>query len=563
MSLTKATFSMISGAPISILDYGAVGDGVTDCTTAIQNALNAASGVASVYFPAGTYMVHGETMISGNTGKVGIHVPSNSDLIFSDNATIKQFPTTSDVYNVLCVYNVSNVNINGGVLYGDVATHVLPGTGFNGIGLRIQGSTNVNVSGMTMTKMYTDGIAIVYDDLNSPYPNCKNVNIYDCTVTYNYRNGVSVIGCEGGTISGGLISHNGGTAPNCGIDIEPNGTSVYLPSPSAVVNFSVVNVEIANNIGLGLSLYASGTNPNQGIIDSIAIETNKIHDNGAGAINVFQSVNINIASNVLDNNAGTGIVIDSSKRCLVSNNQVTTSSTFGIQLTTATSAITVDDISVVGNQVNASAGAGIYVDGTFTPLSDIVIANNSVISSGNNGLDLNNITRGTIVGNSINRSSQNTDNTSDNIYVNNSNYLTIAENNLYRGSGGKQSRYGVVLGSGVSDSSVIDNMMYQSGKTGSISDAGTRNTIGRNKIAQSVLRGTLTLSAASATTVTNGNVLATSIIVLTPANAAAATLQQGANAVYVSALNSGTSFVLTTAGGGSATGTEQFYYSIE
>lgn len=55
MTLTKATFSLIDGAPINVRDYGAVGDGVTNDTTAIQAAINVGGGI---YFPAGTYMAN-------------------------------------------------------------------------------------------------------------------------------------------------------------------------------------------------------------------------------------------------------------------------------------------------------------------------------------------------------------------------------------------------------------------------------------------------------------------------------------------------------------------------
>jgi hypothetical protein len=54
MSLTKATYSMITGAPVNILDYGADLTGVADSTSAIQMAVNAGK---KVYFPAGTYKV--------------------------------------------------------------------------------------------------------------------------------------------------------------------------------------------------------------------------------------------------------------------------------------------------------------------------------------------------------------------------------------------------------------------------------------------------------------------------------------------------------------------------
>jgi hypothetical protein len=64
MSLTKASFSLINGAPANILDYGADPTGSADSTTAIQAALNASS---NVYIPSGTYKTTAALVITGNS----------------------------------------------------------------------------------------------------------------------------------------------------------------------------------------------------------------------------------------------------------------------------------------------------------------------------------------------------------------------------------------------------------------------------------------------------------------------------------------------------------------
>lgn len=73
MALTKATYSMILGAPFNVLDYGAKGDGVTNDTAAIVAAIAAcqAASQSSLYFPKGIYRIE-STIVLGAASTRGI-----------------------------------------------------------------------------------------------------------------------------------------------------------------------------------------------------------------------------------------------------------------------------------------------------------------------------------------------------------------------------------------------------------------------------------------------------------------------------------------------------------
>jgi hypothetical protein len=72
MALTKASYSMITGAPVNVKDLGATGDGSTNDATAFQAALTAvASTGQAIYVPAGTYKINSVLSTTGHLNMFG------------------------------------------------------------------------------------------------------------------------------------------------------------------------------------------------------------------------------------------------------------------------------------------------------------------------------------------------------------------------------------------------------------------------------------------------------------------------------------------------------------
>lgn len=92
MALTKVHNRMVSGAVISVIDYGAVGDGSTDDTSAINAALAAASSGDAVYFPTGNYKI--TSQITFNTNNVCIFGEGSTQTII----TYAGASTTNDIF---------------------------------------------------------------------------------------------------------------------------------------------------------------------------------------------------------------------------------------------------------------------------------------------------------------------------------------------------------------------------------------------------------------------------------------------------------------------------------
>lgn len=106
MSLTKVTYSMISGSIVNVCDFGADPTGVTNSTSAIQAAITSLNAGDTLLIPAGTYIGY-----DININKSQILVENYGNFTLPANARASIFKFTEGVSDVVFVnYGILNHN---------------------------------------------------------------------------------------------------------------------------------------------------------------------------------------------------------------------------------------------------------------------------------------------------------------------------------------------------------------------------------------------------------------------------------------------------------------------
>lgn len=136
---------------VNVIDFGATGDGSTDDTQAIQDALDSVSTGGTIFFPKGVYMLSTclfNASISGTSHAIEVY--SNQRLYFEEGATLKR--GAAAVNHMLFTHNESGA------------------TGYTG-------AENIEIIGATI-----DGNRTTYSSSQTPFnlSHSKNVKIIDC-----------------------------------------------------------------------------------------------------------------------------------------------------------------------------------------------------------------------------------------------------------------------------------------------------------------------------------------------------------------------------------------------
>ena len=250
---------------VSVKDFGAIGDGTTDDTAAIQNALSSGN---NIYFPQGTYIISSAL------------VPSSNQTIFGAGINFTIIKQTSASANAFTLNNLLWVTIkdlkiicsaatptNDGIYYTLGQNHFVTSvqvdsfknglhfTSANGILLSNVDATNNTQNGFRLDSSGTPTIGVNFLSCNA-YGNIDGIlvvgNVAGCTLdtlnlTVNTNNGIEFV--SDGT---GMPTNFFCTKLIC----DSNGSSGYLITN---LNQSYFNNCWSSNRGTGHNFYSAGT----------------------------------------------------------------------------------------------------------------------------------------------------------------------------------------------------------------------------------------------------------------------------------------------------------------
>jgi|TARA_R110000764_G_scaffold227767_1_gene318045 hypothetical protein len=194
MALTKSHNRMIANASINVKDFGAIGDGTTNDTVAIQAAIDSIPNGGSVYFPSGTYRI---ARTVGTNDSWGIKVTASNITLMGDDAYLTRYDTDISTYalaypilfvgtpdsNTASVTN--NFTVNGLKFVGQNTQHSASGNSLSDKRNCIEFKNTKSSSIRNCEFTAIDSAAIFYQ-----YPamyDYKNSAYYNLTKNYNSK----------------------------------------------------------------------------------------------------------------------------------------------------------------------------------------------------------------------------------------------------------------------------------------------------------------------------------------------------------------------------------------
>lgn len=338
---------------VSVLDFGAVGDGVTDDTAAIQAALDAvgAAGGGRVHIPAGEYLI----------GQ--IEIPSNVALV-GDGGWSRLL--VKDALNDCAIINSDRVTGNTNIVlrdfhldgnYAGQASHAGSDAFGNAGSIDFRIVTGLLIEGVSVEDAWSTGIELTL---------CSQFSVANCRVVGSADDGIAANAqCSYGTITGNVLV-NIGNAP--GTTGGPHGIEVQ----DSAKFITVVGNTITNPLQAGISV---DSHTGGGGASDVTVTGNTIENAGTDGIRVLgqdtsnQPSRVVVGNNVVRGCAGRGMHISKVDDVLVQGNVITTPTLYGIEANTVTEAV------ILGNYITGHGKIGIYAlgSGSYSVFGNTVI----------------------------------------------------------------------------------------------------------------------------------------------------------------------------------------------
>ncbi|WP_170830736.1 glycosyl hydrolase family 28-related protein [Pseudobutyrivibrio sp. ACV-2] len=250
----------------SVRDFGAVGDGITDDTDAIQQAIYSCPN-GELYFPTGTYVISNVIRIPSN-----IHIAGDSS-----NSIIIAKEGTKRGATMLKIYNASNVKLENICISGNSSVNYENMDTIGGIHLLdLSTSNNITISNC----YFIDNIYAAIRDVNT-----NNVIVENC----------SFLNVDCGFITLGKYNTHDIIVRNCVFDGHRASEPVSLFADGSHDNVLIENNHMSNKTS-GCGVLVAGLQPNH----NIRIINNVI-DSCATGIKVVNSTNVQVLNNSISN----------------------------------------------------------------------------------------------------------------------------------------------------------------------------------------------------------------------------------------------------------------------
>jgi parallel beta-helix repeat protein len=468
---------------VSVKDFGAVGDGVTDDTTTIRNAVAQSAG-KKLFFPKGIYLVSAHVEVPAYTSIVGEGVQTifkmsnpNSSLF----EVLTQSYVTFEDFSIECALTGTTPYVAGIALYQTVYSLVqnVRMFGLSHFGVLMQNSGNNTVRGCE----FFNWRGTIQDSTDIICRDNSNFNIVEGNHCYGGGDvGISVFDSYAGATPTGNVIANNVVGAHKAYGIMAYVTSLY-DTQTVIDGNNIRDIDGLGSTGsgaFGSGIYiqsAAGTVCSNNKISNCCINTTNfgsLAPAGIGITNILSTTPVVCVGNsIVGMTKAPGIMCNTSTNVIISDNSINIANSGAGTNGHGILVVNVPRINISGNNIKQGT-AGYWginiVSDQVGGVDATIVEGNNVLSSGY-GIGFNNVAGGTFLRSTV---SNNVVESADlTCFMGLSTDANIVANHFLNGVNGALSM------SGVTRTRVVNNTMVTNGGTYAVglSGTGSRNLL--------------------------------------------------------------------------------------